>query len=199
MSKRTLTGLVVGAVCVALLVGGVAVASNMGFKYVASVTANKSFNVALPWNNNYTNAQSLLTDTGAVSVQRLTEAKVLQTWSGTGVNFTITKAEGYILNAGAGGLTPTLVGSHDPNFLVDFPAGSFNFGTPYHTTLTNAGALLSDLQAVDAGFASVQRLTEDKVLQTWNGTTGVNFSLTLGESHIVNHPSGATGYAAPHY
>ena len=60
--NRYLKGLLVGLAGVALLVGGFATASNMGFKFVPNVAANQAFNLSMPWNNNFTKANGLFND-----------------------------------------------------------------------------------------------------------------------------------------
>lgn len=206
MNSKRFVGILAGLAGVALLVGGVATASNMGFKFVPNVGGSQAFNLSLPWNNNYTDAQSLLTDTGAVSVQRLTGSSSglnLTSWTGSiGVNFPITKGEGYVINAGGGGLTPTVVGSHDPNFTLNFTGGQvLNTSAPYHQTLTTANGLLSDMNTNGSPANSVsrlQRFTSTSSIVTWTGSIGVNFNLTLGEAVIVDANT-SFSYDWPHY
>lgn len=199
MKKNVAWGLVASLVVVAMLAGGFAVASNMGFKFVPNVTANKVLNLSLPWNNNYNNANDLLVDTGATEVQRFDENSQLVGWSGSGTNFTVAKGEAYIIAAGASGLTPTIVGSHDPEHTISVGAGQvFNASAPYHQTFTLAGQLLTDLQAFNSGVSEVQKFDENSQLIGWSGS-GTNFTLTLGEGVIISSTAAVSGYQWPHY
>lgn len=200
-------GLVAAVAGLALLVGGVAVASNMGFKFVPNLTAGSN-NLSIPWNNNYSNAQALLTDlrTGGdvTNVERLELGKTFSTWDGFGggVNFPIVKSTGYVANIGTGPTTPTVVGSHDPNFTVSLSStGSHSLSAPYHQTHSNAQDLLSDLNGFCGGcITNVERLESGKTFSTWDGFGGgVNFSLTLGLAVVVNNNAPLSGYTWPHY
>jgi hypothetical protein len=96
------------AVGVVLLAGGLATASNMGFKFVPNIGSSQFFNLGLPWNNNYTNAQSLLADFGgnAESVTRYNTNGSLTAWfSGASAanNFNLTLGMGVIAKGGSGG------------------------------------------------------------------------------------------------
>jgi len=81
---------VVGALF--LTVVGGAVASNMGFKFVPNLNAvNSAFPIAIPFNHNYTNADSIFTDIQASGcnpalVERIsgTGEKGFTTWHGFG-------------------------------------------------------------------------------------------------------------------
>src|SRR5262245_24950486 len=140
-----------------LVVGGTALASNMGFKLVPNINAGaQNFTLSLPINNNYTNAQSLFNDLsascpGALSgtggkVERIVPSaggKTRQTWSAAGgTNFAIAKTEGYIVQTATGTTctTAVIVGSHDPALAYSFATPSINYlvSIPYHTTAQNA-------------------------------------------------------------
>src|SRR5262245_17813472 len=102
---------VVGALLLAVC--GAAVASNMGFKFVPNITQSgpqKQYTISFPLNNNYTDANSVLTDIpvgcSAVSVIRIVPSPggaARSTWlaPGTGVNFPITKGEAYLVQTAA--------------------------------------------------------------------------------------------------
>ncbi|MDQ7008511.1 MAG: hypothetical protein Q9Q40_14920 [Acidobacteriota bacterium] len=202
-SFRAIRGWMVGVAVVALLVGSVVVASNMGFKFVPQIPDGQAFNLSLPWNNNYTNAQSLLTDLGNVTrVAKFEANSAITNWTGTaGVNFGITKAEAYIAYGGTGGATPVVVGSHDPNYTLNFTSGqAFNAAAPYHQTLTNAEQLRTDIESQFPG--SLDRLAKfeaDSALTNWTGNAGVNFSLDLGAGVIIYTKTDVSGYQWPHY
>ncbi len=205
---RNIRGLLAGLAGVALLLGGVAVASNMGFKFVPVVpdTAGaNAFNLSLPWNNNYTNAGSLLSDTNAARVSRFNANSTLTSWTGTvGTNFNLVKGHGYVLFAAAGGgaLNPVIVGSHDPNFTLTFTKDeAFNASAPYHQTFNNAGELLTDLRTAlgSSSIARVSRFNANSTLTSWTGTVGTNFNLVLGASVIIFADANTGAYSWPHY
>jgi hypothetical protein len=198
------------AVGVVLLAGGLATASNMGFKFVPNIGSSQFFNLGLPWNNNYTNAQSLLADFGgnAESVTRYNSNGSLTAWfSGASAtnNYPIVKGSAYIIKATAAGSTnAVIVGSHDPSFTFSFSAGLFNnVAPPYHQTLTTANALLNDMNTqMGAGaIESVTRYNTNGSLTAWfsGASASNNFNLALGMGVIAKGGSGGTGYAWPHY
>lgn len=202
-------GLVAAAVGVALLAGGLATASNMGFKFVPNIAANQFFNLSLPWNNNYTNAASLLSDLpGSNRVTRYNGNGTVTDWFAGGNplnNFPIVKGDAYIVRAGGSGVnTAVVVGSHDPAFTFSFTAGQFrNTAAPYHQTLTKASQLLADLQT-QMGATSVNRVTRynsNGTVTDWfaGGNPLNNFNLTLGMGVIVRGQNGGSGYVWPHY
>ena len=203
---RTVWGLVAGIAVVALVVGGLAVASNMGFKFVPNIPSNGAFNLSLPWNNNYSNAQSLLTDLrsgGDVTrVAKFNANSTLTSWDGeSGVNFAIEKARSYIAYGGTNGATPVIVGSHDPNFTIDIGGNqAFNAAAPYHQTFSNAQALLTDLRDKGGDVTRVAKFNTNSTLTSWDGESGVNFSLDLGMGVVIyTGGGGVNGYVWPHY
>ena len=110
-----------------LVVGGLVVASNMGFKFVPNfAVANTDYWVSVPYNNNYTVAQDVCDDVGvsATLVSRFdTPTSLRQDWTCPfGNNFTVNSGEGLFVRVGAP-TTPTIVGSHDPNLSIPAPSG----------------------------------------------------------------------------
>ena len=117
MSKfRKAWGLAFGLVGVALLVTGVAMSSNMGFKFTTNVGANQNFNLSLPWNNNYAKANDLLNDFSGIphnsaivsSLSQFTSGGALSSWVYAGnpaANFNLNLGEGVIAAAGGTGLS----------------------------------------------------------------------------------------------
>lgn len=204
-----LWGLVAGAAIVALLVGGTAIASNMGFKFVPNVGANTFFNLSLPWNNNYTAANGLFNDLpGSASVFKV-NANASQTEWNAGAsstqNFPVIKGEGYIVKAGPSGVTTAVVvGSHDPNFTLNFTAGNFfNAAAPYHQTFTRANELYNDFgtQLGASAIASIFKVNTNSSQTEWNAgaSSTQNFTLDLGMAVIVKAGDGGSGYVWPHY
>ncbi len=211
--NRTIWGLVAALAGFALLLGGVAVASNMGFKFVPNLPVGagaNQFNLSLPWNNNYTDAASLFNDLalygGISNVTKFEENAVLTDWLGPGsftVNFPITKGAAYIVGA-TGGLPvhPVIVGSHDPNFTFTFNAGTFNAAAPYHQTYVDAKDVFNAVAATCPGkVTAVSRFEAGATLTDWlgPGSFTVNFPLTLGEGVIINVNSSCAGFVWAHY
>lgn len=210
---RTVLGLVAALAGIALLLGGVATASNMGFKFVPQIpgTTNANcYNLSIPWNNNYTDAQSLLVDIQGTGTKPTRVAKMesdtkLTSWYGDdGVNFSIAKGEAYLVFGATGGHTPVVVGSHDPNFTFNFVSGqAFNASAPYHQTFTDAQGLLADLRAKAGGaptsFPRVAMFETSAKLTSWYGDDGVNFPLSLGMGVVIFPATNLNGYVWPHY
>jgi len=209
---RMVRGVLAGLVGVALLAGGLATASNMGFKFVPSVGASQFFNLALPWNNNYTKASQLLNDLpNADRVSKYTSSGALLDWfhgaPANPNNYTVAAGEAYIVHAGASPLnTAVIVGSHNPNFTFTFPANAFfNAAAPYHQTFTKASQLLNDI-GTHLGGNAVDRVskytTVGTTLDWFHGApaTPNNFNLDLGMGVIIHGGStGGSGYVWPHY
>ena len=205
---RTVWGLVAGIAVVALVVGGLAVASNMGFKFVPNIPSNGAFNLSLPWNNNYAKAEDLRKDIASYGpvdrVSRYNADSTLSNWNGKppGKNFAIAKGEAYIVFGGNGGVQPVIVGSHDPNFTINIAAGdAFNAAAPYHQTLNKAEDLRKDIESQFPGSVDrVARYNSDSTLSNWNGKPpGKNFDLALGSGVIIFAKSAISGYVWPHY
>jgi len=197
---------------VALLLGGVAVASNMGFKFVPVIpgaVGASAFNLSIPWNNNFTNAAALYDGIAAYgpvsSVQKFTPDSSLAGWTGPNsysTNFTVAKGEAYIINgAGPGDVHPVIVGSHDPNFTMTFVAGATNASAPYHQTYVNAAGLFDAVKATCPNLQSVQKFTPDSALAGWTGPNSysTNFALDLGMGVIVNSTTQCAGFVWAHY
>ncbi|MDQ7006498.1 MAG: hypothetical protein Q9Q40_04640 [Acidobacteriota bacterium] len=210
MSKhRTIRGLVAGLLGVALLVSGMVVASNMGFKFVPDIPANSAFNLSLPWNNNYTKGSELLNDLpGVTRLQKFNPDSTFTDWfvgASPVQNFDVIKSEAYIANAGSSGSnTAVIVGSHDPNFTLSFnPNEAFNASAPYHQTYTKANELLSDLngQLGSGAVSRLQKFNADSTFTDWfvGASATQNFNMDLGMGVIVITGNGGSGFAWPHY
>ena len=201
-------GLFAAVVAVALLVGGVSVASNMGFKFVPSVAATEFFNLSLPWNHNYNKANDLLNDIAeSTRVARFTTDAKLESWTRTSSPpaFTLDPNTAYILEADATGISSAvIVGSHDPNTTLDFTASQwFNVSAPYHSTISKLNDILNDLEA-QLGAGSIERVavfSSAAKLESWTSTSSPGFNRTaaLGEGVLVLPASTVGGYAWPHY
>lgn len=207
---RHLRGWLAGLAGVALLLGGFAVASNMGFKFVPNVGANQYFDLSLPWNNNYTNAKSLFDDLdlgGDITrVIKVNDTFTFTSWyyaAPLANNFAIQKGQAYVVEGGGAGITSAVVvGSHDPNFTFTFAAGKYsNAAAPYHQTLTNAKGLYDDMTAQGVGVTRLVKVNPGFTFTSWYYAAPLanNFNLTLGMGVIVESSTGGSGYVWPHY
>lgn len=212
MKKGTL-GLIAGVAGLLILLGGFSVASNMGFKFVPNIPADSFFNLSMPWNQNFSNANGLFNDlrTQGGDVTRLTKytstGNLLDWFQGAPIdnNFALNQGEAYIVATGPAGCnTAVVVGSHNPNFTFTFTGGEFfNAAAPYHQTLTNAAGLFSDMNT-QLGAGKVTRLskyTSNGLLLDWFQGAPIdnNFALDLGMGVIVYADQTASGYVWPHY
>jgi hypothetical protein len=212
--NRYLKGILAGLAGVALLVGGFATASNMGFKFVPNVAANQAFNLSVPWNNNFTKANQLFNDLDGQDADLLRLSKFnanstfLNWFAGAAPanNFNVVKGEAYILFAAATGpiSSAVVVGSHDPNFTFSFTANqAFNAAAPYHQTFTRANQLFNDMNT-RLGAGSIQRISKYNPNATFlNWFSGAapanNFNLDLGMGVIIFPAQTKSGYVWPHY
>ncbi len=212
--NRYLKGILAGLAGVALLVGGFATASNMGFKFVPNVAANQAFNLSMPWNNNFTKANGLFNDLSGqdADINRLSKYQAnstLPNWfSGAAPsnNFNVVKGEAYVVFAKASGpvSAAVVVGSHDPNFTFSFTANqAFNAAAPYHQTFTKANQLFNDLNT-KLGAGSINRVSKfqaNSTLLNWfsGAAPANNFNLDLGMGVVVFPAQTKSGYVWPHY
>ncbi|MEW6680452.1 MAG: hypothetical protein AB1297_05495 [bacterium] len=206
---------ILAVIAIALLVaGGLAIASNMGFKllyllYTTGASAKTGTNwVSLPMNFPFANASDLKTDVGATCTQvsrHIRSTDALQTYTGKAgsPNFPIEKGHAYIIKVNAD-TNYVIVGSHDPSFgiLLNTTGASAKTGTnwisvPYHTTASNASELKSD---VGSTCTQVSRhIRSSDALQTYTGKAGSpNFPITPGEGYIIKVNADTT-WTPSHY
>jgi hypothetical protein len=212
----------------AVLVAGGLFASNMGFKLNfllegPGTTATGTTLMAMPYNpqTNITNADTLLQDINAVAGSsvvgsvskwdRSSDGLIFYTgFSGT--NFSIVPEESYFITVSTN-VNYIVVGSHNPGLGVTFygpgsttpdgvsSTGTNSFSYPYHSTLSLAGELIAEVNAVGGGtVASVS--TWDKTtdgLIFYTGFSGTNFGLVPGEGYLVTVGGDVTGYVPSHY
>jgi hypothetical protein len=210
--NRKLWGLIASVAALGLLVGGVAVASNMGFKYVPNIPTGEYWNLSLPWNNNYAKASELLNDLNngdttndAQSVTRFNFDKSRTDWfkgAPPSQNFAVVKGEGYLVRAADGIDDTVVVGSHDPNFTITYNANEFlNSSAPYHQTHSFAADLFSDMNTQTGdGIDTISRVNSNNTFTDWflGAPPSQNFGLDLGMAVLVDAGSGGT-YNWPHY
>lgn len=179
---------ITATVAVAVVAGGLALGSNMGFKFnaqvVAGVGTSPKFDnwIALPDNNPYNKANNVcqqlgLTSTGANSgrgvVSRLTASSgAFQNYTcGTATigAFALIQGEAIKIRNSAT-VNSIVVGSDNPNNTISIAAGvgvSPKFdnwvSVPYHTTAVKASDLCADMgltaTGANAGRGVVSRLT----------------------------------------
>jgi hypothetical protein len=209
VSKRSSKVILTLGLALVLVAGGVATASNMGFKFVKNYGAvDPAINtVSLPYfQTQFTTAQQLFNDLGAQAVQvcRLNSNNTRSCWLGdfTGsLNFTLNNATSYLVGVSAV-KTEVIVGSHDPSnnigatFLAADPA-IYLTSLPYHMTYTNLRDLFSDIP----GAVQVCRLNSNNTRTCWLGdfTGSLNVTLNIGEGYLVGVNPAAPTWIPDHY
>lgn len=210
---------------VALLVGGVVVASNMGFKLNKTIVgpgvgvASGTQDIGLPFNQqtSLVKASNLRADiiaSGAtgVSVSRFNPVTdALQVYSGLSVadDFDLVPAEGYRVKV-SGGSSYIIVGSHDPGLVVSLDGPGTNgsasgtqlYSYPYHSTASAASQLRQEILSQSGGGVSVtvSRFNPaTDALKVYSGlSVADDFALTPGESYIIK-TSADIAYVPSHY
>ena len=211
MRKKTL---IVGALAIALLAGGVLVASNMGFKlnYLldgpgGNGSASGTSTVALPYyqQTNLNNAEDLINDINAVagtpvvaSVARFVKSTDgLEAYTGfSGVNFLLVQGEGYFVTVNAT-VNYIVVGSHNPSLVINLEgpggarasaSGTNLWSYPYHSTKGFAEDLIAEIDGA-AGSSVVDSVARfvrtNDGLEAYTGFSGVNFPLQAGEAYFI--------------
>jgi len=196
-----------------LTVGGAAMASNMGFKFVPNLNqSGKIFTISLPINNNYTNAAAVLTDMQSSGctpqkIERINPSvggtsRTFWTGSGTAAqNFTISKGEGYLVQVTGSCTSWVVVGSHDPtySYSISQPGKVYMVSIPYHTTAQVANDLLTSIP----NASKIERINPSvggtsRTFWTGSGTAAQNFPVTIGESYLVVVTAAST-WTPAHY
>lgn len=192
---------VVLAAVVILAVGGIATASNMGFKINKPMFSGGAGNigknlVSIPYNNPYGNAGALCTQTGLPGGLGQTAVTSLNDASPTSGFVTATcgtaAANAMILQPGKAyqirppaawpnGQGIIIVGSHNPTLTVNVPAlgavspnGKFWFSVPYHTTALTASNLCTQagLKSTGLPLATITRHDANSATTFITGTCG---------------------------
>ncbi len=221
MSKRTFVGVMVVALAVVVMAGGL-LASNMGFKLnytLLQTTAGQSKSgtstLALPDNrqtglNSAKNLMDDVTLANVASIQKFLKASdSFQTYTGrkgSGADFALTAGDGYFVK-----MTTTVnyivVGSDDPALATSLNAtqvgvsktGNNFFAYNYHQTAATAKALMDDIGF--AQTANIQKfLKASDSYQTYTGRkgSGADFALTPGEAYFIKMNTTVT-YTPSHY
>lgn len=183
---RTKVVLVLAAVFM-LVVGGTAVASNMGFKITIPLAAGGYSNwVSLPYYNSYTTAASIFGDiTGCTQVSRWDNPSgTYQSYTGgRGTGFNVTPGEAYLIKVSSA-TDWIVVGSHDPSLALTLSAGGASnwVSIPYHTTATTASGLFGQIP----NCTQVSRWDNPSgTYQSYTGGRGTGFNLTPGEGLLI--------------
>jgi hypothetical protein len=226
--KSHLTMAVVLVAATMLIAGGVAVASNTGFKINKPLSVAGAGNIgnnwtSVPFFHPYTNGAALCTQlglisTGAVRAQLVKTDPVLggvtSANCGTAAanSFTWTAGQGVrIRNAGiAPPASAIIVGSHNPNLSLTIPdsgagsIGTFWFSVPYHTTAITAADLCTSIGLTSAGGlrGSVGRLnsaTGGFTSANCGTTAATSLVLVLGEAVRLREPNGPLSFVPSHF
>ena len=193
MRTKVLLG---AAVALMLIVSVATIGSNMGFKISIPLTAGWSNFVSLPYYTSYTDAASLFADIPNVSaVSRWNNSTGnWEDWTGSGTNFAVIPGEAYVVRVTTTG-NWIVVGSHKPALGLAMTQGYSNFiAVPYHTTATNAQALLAQIPNATA-ISRWNNATGN--WEDWTGA-GTNFPVTPGEGYVVR-VSASASWTPAHY
>lgn len=211
---------------VALLVGGVVVASNMGFKLnktivgpSVGVSASGTQDIALPFNQqtslvraSHLRADIISSGATGVSVSRFNPVTdALQVYAGISVadDFDLSPAEGYRIKV-SGGSSYIIVGSHDPGLVVNLDGPGTNgsasgtqlYAYPYHSTASAASQLRQEILNQSGGGVSVTISRFNPVTDALKVYAGISvaddFALTPGESYVIK-TSADIAYVPSHY
>jgi hypothetical protein len=224
-STRLSVAVVLAAVVIILAAGGVAVASNMGFKLNKPLVANTATSgqnwVAIPMNNPYGTIKNFCTQTGLPSALATTATiTAINPVNNLPTTVTCFAAVAQLLpndctgirvsvppSAGLGSII--IVGSHNPGKTCGIPAntaasGQFWFSVPYHTTavtlkdLCNQIGMASSLASTGQGtrINATNNLPDTRTC--FSGTsTGLN--LVLGEAIRLLNPTAIPSFTPAHY
>ncbi|MGA9753093.1 MAG: hypothetical protein WBS54_15025 [Acidobacteriota bacterium] len=186
-----------------MLIGTVAIGSNMGFKIVIPLVTGTNNYISLPYYTQYTDAYSLAidikgSDTTTATVNRWDPTtKQVQYWNSNGRgsangDFMVTGGEGYWVTITSAKTTPWIVvGSHNPSLVIHLVTGTNNYiSVPYHTTQTTAYGLAVEIKGQSAATVTANRWnTTTRQVEYWNsngrGSAGGNFAITPGEGYWI--------------
>jgi len=188
-----------------LAAGGLATASNMGFKFVKNYSAvSPDVNtVSLPYfQSQFTNVQSVFNNIpGVTQVCRINPTEARDCWLGdyTGsLNFPIVSEDGLIVGVSAA-ITQIVVGSHNPSLALSLNnvAPDINFKSlPYHMTYTTVQQVFNDI----TGVTQVCRINPNESKDCWLGdyTGSLNWNPVIGDAVVIG-VSAATTWTPDHY
>jgi len=224
MTKRTFVGGAITALAVALTVGTLVDASNMGFKLnytlqatLAGVSKSGRNYLALPDNRQtgMNTSKSLMDDIGFANVADISKflkaSDTFQSYTGRksspGADFGLLGGESVVVRMNTT-VNAIVVGSDDPAGLYTLQAtsagvsksGRNHFAYNYHQTAGDSKQLMDDI-----GFANVADVSKFlKITDTFQSYTGrksspgANFTLTPGEGYVVRMNT-TVNYTPSHY
>ena len=225
LSRPLLAVLVASALILAM--GGLAVASNMGFKLNKPIVFSGAGQIgrnwtSLPYNNPYGTAAGVCTQLGLTSsgivrgtltVLNETTGAFSQVSCGTAGATGLTLIPGKfasIVQPTGGPASVIIVGSHNPTLSLTIPkagagqVGNFWYSLPYHTTAVSAADVCTQIGMTSSGIArgTVTRLNSatgafTQVSCGTAGATGLN--LVLGEGIQLREPNGPKSFIPAHY
>ena len=203
-NQRRSAALIVLALVAIVATGGL-VASNMGFKLTYSLKAAQggvsksgTQSIGLPYNRQVgiDKASDLFNEiTASVivvhNIQRF-DSKTDQNQvyaAGGGVNFSLNKAEGYLIKVGTSG-SYVITGTHDPSFVVQLKAaapgvsksGTQRYAHPYHGVAATAGELFQELSPQVQNIQRYDSLADSHQVYTFGSP---NFPLVPGQAYLV--------------
>jgi hypothetical protein len=227
--KSRIAMLAASGVILALMVGSIVVASNMGFKARFTFTGGVSQWFSPPYTSPYAVADDLLNAVapsgGTLNRYIPSSPPVFQFWNGVAgngspPNFVLKPGEGYDLLPVASS-DVIIVGAHDPFVTVPSaqdglpavggnPAGGstppgfvgnrdYLVAVPYHTTYQVADDFLKDLPSGGTLFRLDQVPGNPPAFTFWNGVSGTNFTVELGQAYQVRVVTSSAGFTPAHF
>jgi hypothetical protein len=206
IGMRVRRTLLVTTLVILLLVGGLAVGSNMGFKYAPTFPGseiNVDHWVSLPYKSAFASADEVCNVVPNASlVSRFDPVSAFRVdWTCPfGDNFDLNPGEGVFIRVTAAS-NPVFVGSHDPD--LEIPVGGFTVSgidhivsIPYHTTAVTAQDLCDEI----ANSTLVSRF--DPVSQSridWSCPFGSDFAIPRGEAFAVRVGVTGPGWKPDHH
>lgn len=208
--SRVFKLLAAGTVGAVLLVGGLVIASNIGYKLIfplvfSGTLGANDFQVSVPFSTPLQTANDLLQAApGATQVVRLNAAtNTVQVWfpGFFGNNFPIVAPEGYMIrmSSGAPATSVTFVGAHDPAIVYNYNVANVDFlvSIPYHTTWKTANDIF---QATPNALAVSQLNPALNTFKVWfPGFFGNNFDVVIGEGYRVRVGSSPSVSVPEHF
>lgn len=205
MTKHMKLLWVAGAILLA--VGGAAMASNMGFKFVPNITLldPNVYDISIPLNNNYADLSQIFDDISAspgctaASVTQFAPDQSACAWVGPfSCNQPYASGSGVRVTVAAGCTGWVIVGSHNPSFVHNFALvdpSIYDVSVPYHTTQTDLSGLFNEIP----NAASVTIFNPDQSACAWVGPFSCNTALAIGQGVRVTVSVAGTNWTPSHY
>ena len=189
-----------------LVVAGMAVASNMGFKFTANIaTADPDiYDISIPLNNNYASLQSIYDDISASSGCSAAQVTIFNpdqsscSWIGAGsCNAPYLPGQGIRVSTAGPCTAWVIVGSHNPGYLFSFGLADpniYDIALPYHTTRTSTETLFNEIP----NAAQVTKFFPDQSSCSWIGAGSCNVAITIGDAYRIS-VSAPSNWTPSHY